>query len=372
MRRRRLLVQLGMAVAASLGSGGCGDLATIGTARATQGYVTAIHDDLVALPPPRDQLVVGVYKFRDQTGQYRTSSVATTFSTAVTQGATSMLIDALRSSGWFTVIERESLTNLLNERKIINSARMQYASQPGVQAPALPPLPPMLYAGVLLEGGIIGYDTNLLVGGAAARYYGVGGSGQIRKDQVSIHLRVVSVQNGRVLESVSTSKSILSREVDFGIYRFVRVKRLLEVEIGFSTNEPPTMAVQEAIEKAVYDLIVQGILDGVWQLKNPEDRNCPAIQNYLAERRQREKSTFDKRGNLVKVENDPGPSPGAAPKKTDSLTPKKTEGPTPGTIEGPTLEETDAPRPAGVESNKQVRWTPPRFPWTYLQDLPCF
>jgi curli production assembly/transport component CsgG len=372
-----------MAVAAALGPGGCSsDLATMGTARATQGYITAIHDDLVALPPPRDRLVVAVYKFRDQTGQYKTSSLATTFSTAVTQGATSMLIEALEDSGWFVVIEREALTNLLNERKIIRSARAEYASQPGVQAPALPPLPPMLYAGILLEGGIIGYDTNLLVGGAGVRYYGVGGSGEVRKDQVTIYLRVVSVQNGRVLESVSTSKSILSREVDFGIYRFVRVKRLLEVEIGFSTNEPPTMAVQEAIEKAVYDLIVQGILDGVWQLKNPEDMNSPAIQNYLAERRQQEKIAFDKCGNLVKVESDPGPSPGAAPKKTDNLTPTKTEGPTPGKTEGPTPGKTDgtspvevrpdAPRRAGVESKKQVRWTPPRFPWTYVQDLPCF
>jgi len=375
MRRRRFLLGLGTAVAASLCSGGCSDkLALMGTTRATQAYVTAIHDDLVALPPPKDRIVVGVYKFRDQTGQYKTSSQATTFSTAVTQGATAMVIQALEESGWFTVVEREALTNLLNERKIIRSARAEYASQPGVQAPALPPLPPMLYAGILLEGGIIGYDTNLVVGGAGVRYFGVGGSGQVRKDQITLYLRIVSVQNGRVLESISTSKSILSREVDFGVYRFVRVKKLLEVETGFSTNEPPTMAVLEATEKAVYDLIVQGILDGVWQLKNPDDMNCPAIQNYLAERQRREKATFDKHGNLVKVGNDPGPSPGAAPKKTDSVTPKKTEGPTPGKTDGtpPAEVRTDTPHRAAVESKKQVRWTPPRFPWTHVQDLPCF
>jgi len=375
MQSQRFILGWGMAVAAALCPGGCStDLATVGTTRATQGYVTAIHDDLITLPPPRDRLVVAVYKFRDQTGQYKTSSQATTFSTAVTQGATSMLIQALEESGWFTVIEREALTNLLNERKIIRSARAEYASQPGVQAPALPPLPPMLYAGILLEGGIIGYDTNLVVGGAGVRYFGVGGSGQIRKDQITLYLRIVSVQNGRVLESVSTSKSVLSREVDFGVYRFVRVKRILEVETGLSTNEPPTMAVLEAIEKAVYDLIVQGILDGVWQLKNPEDMNSPAIQHYLEERRQQEKAAFDKHGRLVKVKNDRSSAPVVPPQKTNSLTPEKAGGPAPKKIDStpPASAPADTPRRAAGESEKHARRPAPRFPWAHLQDLPCF
>ena len=335
---------------------------------ATQGYVTAIHDDLVALPAPKDQIAVAVYKFRDQTGQYKTSSQATTFSTAVTQGATSMLIQALKESGWFLVIEREALTNLLNERKIIRSARAEYASQPGVQAPvlpALPPMPPMLYAGVLLEGGIIGYDTNLVVGapdcgtsasGARARF------ARTRSPCICGSFPCKTAGCSNPFRRASPS----CREVDFGIYRFVRVKRLLEVETGLSTNEPPTMAVLEAIEKAVYDLIIQGILDGVWQLKNPDDMKCPAIQNYLAERQQREKATFDKHGNLVKVETDANPAPGAAPKKT--------EGPTPGKIDGTPPAESPAgtPRRAAAEGEKHARWTPPRFPWTYLQDLPSF
>lgn len=277
--------------------------------RATIGYTTAIHDELVSLPPPEEPIVVAVYRFRDQTGQYKTSASATTFSTAVTQGATSMLNKALEDSGWFIPIEREGLPNLLNERKIIRSSRLQYQSESGQ---TMPDLPPLLYAGVLLEGGIVSYDTNFITGGLGVKYFGVGGSGQLRKDRVTIYLRLVSVKNGQVLKTVSTTKSILSKEVDFGVYRFVSVQKLFEAETGFSTNEPPSMCVLEAIEKAVYTLIIEGIEKGIWSLKNPQDINSPIIQSYFEERKQVEKMiAFDKKGALVEVKafEEQGPEP---------------------------------------------------------------
>ena len=310
---------------------GCGsELAYKYSERATIGYMTAIHSDLISLPEPKEKIVIAVYKFRDQTGQYKTSAQATTFSTAVTQGATSMLIKALEDSGWFISIEREGLPNLLNERQIIRSTRQQYAAEGGGQ---LPPLPPLLYAGVLLEGGIISYDTNLITGGLGVAYFGAGGSGHFRRDQVSIYLRLVSTQNGQVLKSVSTTKSILSREVDFNLYRFVRIKRLLEAETGLSTNEPPSMCVLEAIEKAVFDLIIEGLQDGLWALKNPEDINHPVIQKYLKEKEQTEKIvTFDKKGRLVKVEDI------TEPKEIQEPEQKKLEKPEPKEIEKPKYE----------------------------------
>ena len=296
-----LIIPLAVVLVFLPGCGDTGQLAKFSTqpTRATIGFATAIHNDLISLPPPQEKVVVAVYKFRDQTGQYKTSAAATTFSTAVTQGATSMLNKALEDSGWFIPIEREGLPNLLNERKIIRSSRLQYEEESGQKMAALPP---MLYAGVLLEGGVIAYDTNFVTGGLGVRYFGIGGSGQLRKDQVTIYLRLVSVKNGQVLKSVSTTKSILSKEVDVGVYRFVSVQKLLEAETGFSTNEPPSMCVMEAIEKAVYDLIIEGIKDGLWGLKDPQDINSPVIQRYLEEKRQTEKIvTFDKKGNLVEV-----------------------------------------------------------------------
>jgi curli production assembly/transport component CsgG len=59
----------------------------------------------------------------------------------------------------------------------------------------------------------------------------------------------VDVASGEILQSVNTTKSILSQGVDFGIFRYVEVKELLEVETGYTTNEPPQLCVLEAIER---------------------------------------------------------------------------------------------------------------------------
>ena len=193
-----------------------------------------------------------------------------------------MLIKSLEDSGWFIPIEREGLPNLLNERKILRSTRENYQHLTGNKS--LTPLPPLLYAGVILEGGIITYETNIVTGGVGVRYFGIGGSGGIRRDQVSVYLRAVAVKTGRVLKTVSTTKTILSKEVDVGIFRFVRHRRLLEVEAGFTTNEPIQMCVMEAIDKAVHDLIIEGILDNIWELENHAEINSPAIRAYCEEK----------------------------------------------------------------------------------------
>jgi len=209
-------------------------------------HTSGAYKDLVSLPPPKEKLVVTAYNFRDQTGQYKYSPNVATYSRAVTQGATSMLMKALENSGWFTVIEREGLPHLLKEREIVNTMRESYETREGGLLPALPPL---LYAGVILEGGIISYDTNVLTGGFGAKYFGLGGDIEYRRDQVTIYLRAVFTTTGRVLKSVSTTKTILSKEVHLGIFRFVRLRKLLEAETGLTTNEPVHMSVLEAIDK---------------------------------------------------------------------------------------------------------------------------
>ena len=277
---------------------GCASsMRSIVSTKARAGYITAIHSDLISLPLPERKIVVAVYKFRDQTGQYKHNPQATSFSTAVTQGSTSMLIKALEDSKWFIPIEREGLPNLLTERKIVRSTREQYKNG------KISPLPPLMYASIILEGGIVAYESNIATGGFGARFFGIGGSAESRQDQVTIYLRATAVKNGRILRTVSTTKTILSRGVDFGVYRFVRLKRLLEIETGLATNEPPQMCVMEAIEKAVFDLIVEGILNNDWNLKNPENINSPVIQSYLKEKEgiDEEKMVFDKNGNLKSV-----------------------------------------------------------------------
>jgi curli production assembly/transport component CsgG len=195
----------------------------------------------------------------------------------VTQGSTSILMRALEESGWFVPIEREGLSNLLNERQIIQSIRAQHV---GPDGEPLGPLPPLLYAGVMLEGGIIGYDSNVLTGGAGVRYFGAGASGQFRQDQVTIYIRAVSTQSGRVLKTVHTTKTIVSQKVDGGLFRYVEPKRLLETEVGYTFNEPPVLAVTEAIEEAVKALVIEGVRENLWALANPGDRQSEAFLAY--------------------------------------------------------------------------------------------
>lgn len=247
------------------------------TKRAHPGIESTAADGFDLLPPPSEQVVVAVYRFRDQTGQYKASERTASWSTAVTQGATSILMRSLEESGWFVPIEREGLSNLLNERQIIQSTRAQHA---GPDGEPLGQLPPLLYAGVLLEGGVIGYDTNLITGGAGARYLGVGPSGQYRRDQVTIYLRAVSTQSGRVLKTVHTTKTIVSQKLDGGLFQFVDVDRILETEAGYSYNEPPVLAVTEAIDEAVKNLVIEGIRDGMWAPRGSFDADSGIFAAY--------------------------------------------------------------------------------------------
>ena len=252
-------------VGLALLTGCAGTMKPMHTERATHGTISEVYPQLKDLPEPQEKIVAAVYRFRDQTGQYKPSDRVASWSTAVTQGATSILMKAMEESGWFVPIERESISNLLNERQIIQSIRQQHSGPQGPQ-----PLPPLLFAGVMLEGGIVGYDTNVITGGIGARYLGTGGSSQYRKDQVTIYLRAVSTQSGRVLKTVHTTKSIISQQLDSGLFRFIDTNRLLETEAGYTYNEPPVMAVTEAIDEAVKQLIIEGVEENIWTAKDPE------------------------------------------------------------------------------------------------------
>lgn len=259
------------------------------TSEARLGANSKAFQDMQSLPEPKEPIVVAVYKFRDQTGQYKPSELGANWSTAVTQGATSILLESLEESGWFVPIEREGLSNLLNERKIIRSSRANYNEQTTKQEQLLPPL---LFAGVILEGGIISYESNVLTGGGGLRYFGAGASGQYREDMVSIYLRAISTSNGAILKTIHTSKTILSQKIDAGLFRYVSLRRLLEAEVGFTFNEPSSIAVQEAIDKAVHAMIIEGILDDLWEVKDTEDLSTVAIRDYLVEKEENEKTDY--------------------------------------------------------------------------------
>ena len=116
--------------------------------------------ELLKLPPAKEKPIVAVYNFSDKTGQRKSVQNIASFSTAVTQGATEMVIDALKTAGggtWFRVVERNGIDHLVRERQIIRSARSDYAKKTEQTDEGIQPL---LFAGIIIEGGLIGYDTS--------------------------------------------------------------------------------------------------------------------------------------------------------------------------------------------------------------------
>jgi len=238
---------------------------------------------LQAIPAPQRPVAVAVYDFSDQTGQFKQSDTTQTLSRAVTQGSSAILVKALQDAGnrkWFTIVERGQLKDLLSERQIIREMRERYLGEKGVNPQALPAL---LFAGVLLEGGVISYDTNTLTGGAGAAFLGIGGHTEYRQDTVTVYLRAVSVRTGEVLTTVTASKTIASKAISANAFKFVAFKELLEAEAGITTNEPDHLALQQAIEKAVYGLVMEGVELHLWNFADPK-AGWPLLWRYTQER----------------------------------------------------------------------------------------
>jgi curli production assembly/transport component CsgG len=225
-----------------------------------------LMDQLPVLDGP--PMTVAVYGFRDLTGQNKPNDRLALFSKAVTQGAEVFLIKSLQDSkNWFRVVERVGLDNLIKERQLIRNQREVYE---GKEAK---PLKPLTVAGILLEGGIIGYDSNIRSGGNGARFLGIGGSQQYRVDEVTVSLRLISISSGEVLMTNAVTKTIYSTAHNVGVLRFVDAgTKALELENGSALNEPTTYAVRVAIEQAVYELITEGQKKGLWSYRRPEEK----------------------------------------------------------------------------------------------------
>jgi curli production assembly/transport component CsgG len=220
---------------------------------------------LANLPSPAQPLDVSVYSFPDLTGQNKDNDNFAEFSRAVTQGGAAILTDVLTKAGggeWFNVVERNELTALLQERQIIQNTRVALYGKKAESLPAL------RFAGVMLQGGIIGYDTNETSGGVGANWLGIGGNIQYRRDVVTVALRAVSVQTGRVLASVTTTETVYSVLVQGSAFRYQAVNELLQAEAGITKNSPVTLAVREGIQLAVYALIFEGVKHDLWKFKD--------------------------------------------------------------------------------------------------------
>lgn len=228
-----------------------------------------IPERMSAVPPiDGKKVTIAVYSFMDKTGQRKPADHIANLSSAVTQGGEVWVIKALQEVGngtWFDVVERVNMDNLIKERQLIRNTREVYEKE----LPNGPtPLKPMLFAGLILEGGIVGYDSNTAVGGVGARYLGIGAQTEYRIDTVTIVMRLVSVSTGRVLMSIATEKTIASYRSGADIFKFLDLgTKLVESEAGFSVNEPVNYAVRAAIEAGVVELVYEGERRELWRFR---------------------------------------------------------------------------------------------------------
>lgn len=244
----------------------------------TATVATQTLDTLQNLPPPRRRVDVAVYQFEDLTGQLKPSESFQSLSKAVSQGGGPLLIKSLREAGggkWFRVVERTKLNNLLQERRIVQEMRQIYLEEQTVNPDVLPP---MLVAGLIIEGGVVGYDSNVVTGGRGAALLGLSARQQYRKDTLTVNLRSVSVKTGEILSSVVVQKALLSTSTAGSLFRYVSTDAILELEIGQTANEPGLVALTSAIEKAVTELVLEMHKQNQWKFLSTQ------VQDELVER----------------------------------------------------------------------------------------
>ncbi|WP_226781147.1 CsgG/HfaB family protein [Oceaniglobus trochenteri] len=273
------------AVGLMVGLGACTTLTDLseGPYPAEFSQITPQNRALREVPAPARRITVSVYDFPDLTGQYKEPANVQSLSRAVSQGGAPMLIKALQDAGerrWFTVLDRSNLESLIRERQIVTEMRRIYRGEQNVNPDALAPLD---HSGIILQGGIIGYDSNTMTGGYGARYLGVGGDRKWKLDIVTVSLRAVSTNTGEVLASVVVRKPIASISDRGSIFRYVALDELLEAEAGVAANEPKQLAVEQAIEKAVMALIAEGAELGIWDFAHPASGSV-FISNYRAQK----------------------------------------------------------------------------------------
>lgn len=293
--------KIALAVAASMALSGCASFSTVkGLAKGYGFEQPKVEETILGQPefilpkPATGPMVVAVYGFYDKTGQRKSSPQVAQLSSAVTQGGETYLIKALQEAGggsWFKVVERVGLDNLMKERQMIRQMREIYEGQNAK------PLPPMLFAGVLVEGGIVGYDSNTVTGGSGMRILGIGPQTQYQSDMITVSLRVVSVTTGEVLVSITTTKTVYSYMDKLGVLRFVEAgTKAIEAEVGMGVNESGNRATSMAIQAAVVEMIRVGQRKGYWDY---DPKSVAAIEEQQKEKKKKDEDEAAKRAALV-------------------------------------------------------------------------
>jgi hypothetical protein len=159
------------------------------------------------------------------------------------------------------------------------------------------------------------------------RIFGIGKQTQWSQDTVTISVRAVSVNTGKVLAVVTVQKTILSTADSATALKFFDAgTQAFEAEAGLTINEPGTYAVKAAIEMAVVELIKEGQRKSIWDFKSnipvviapPAEK--PVVQTPVISSEIRKPE--EKKDELVQTQTPKAPtpiqeSPASAPQQSD-------------------------------------------------------
>lgn len=258
---------------------GCRGLGPVGRQEPSPPRATPVEQWLSELPSAETPIFAAVYGLPDQTGQLRTSGESVqNYSRAVSQGGEALLLRGLRKvagGSFFRVLDRGSLERVITERRIIREAKTSAGETADV-------LPPLFLAGVVIDGAIVGYDSNISTSGLGARFQNIGGFVEQRRDVVTVALKATSTRTGEVLHAVLAEKTVWSVSSQGSVFRFLdNSDNLLELEGGATANEPGLVALQQAVDLGIYLLAVEGASLGLWKFRD-EAATAAVIADYQA------------------------------------------------------------------------------------------
>ena len=214
--------------------------------KSSENNVTVATQLLAALEEPEEKPSIAVYSIDDKTGQVKDVG-----SSVVTQGATDMMITALKRSRQFTVLDRTGLGDFMNEQQLVNEDMIATGEGPTIGE--------ITGADYIMEGAITEYQVDKETGGLGISVAGLGGSEEYAKASTAIDLRVVDTTTGEVVWARSLTDEIKGEKVGIQTFSFMG-DNIVEFETGSGKQEVVNLVVRSLIEEAVFMLAEDDIL----------------------------------------------------------------------------------------------------------------
>jgi curli biogenesis system outer membrane secretion channel CsgG len=156
----------------------------------------------------------------------------------------------------------QTLANL--ERYRVQRLREIEAEIPFSVFSTHPPVANLRTAEYLITGAIVAYDSDLYSGGTGFRIFNMGGSRKIRRDMVTVNLRLVRVSSGEIIGNETVSQVVLSYRDQGDILNYITVNTVLEFESGYVVNEPKSLALYSAIKVALSKILSEQVKSGAF------------------------------------------------------------------------------------------------------------